>query len=44
MRKVVSLFMATILMIGVLAACGPKRDAEQVKDNNKGNTTENPWC
>ncbi|ALF09763.1 sugar ABC transporter substrate-binding protein [Parageobacillus thermoglucosidasius] len=41
MRKVVSLFMATILMIGVLAACGPKRDAEQVKDNNKGNTTEN---
>jgi arabinogalactan oligomer / maltooligosaccharide transport system substrate-binding protein len=41
MRKVVSLFMAMILMIGVLAACGPKRDVEQVKENNKGNTTEN---
>ena len=41
MRKVVSLFMAMILMIGVLAACGPKRDVGQVKENNKGNTTEN---
>ncbi|GCD83830.1 maltose ABC transporter substrate-binding protein [Parageobacillus thermoglucosidasius] len=41
MRKVVSLFMAMILMIGVLAACGPKRDVEQVKENNKGNATEN---
>lgn len=41
MRKVVSLFMAMILMIGVLVACGPKRDVEQVKENNKGNATEN---
>ncbi|BDG48469.1 extracellular solute-binding protein [Parageobacillus sp. KH3-4] len=41
MRKAVSLFMAMILMIGVLAACGPKRDVEQVKENNKGNATEN---
>ncbi|WP_017436515.1 sugar ABC transporter substrate-binding protein [Saccharococcus caldoxylosilyticus] len=41
MRKVVSLFMAMILMIGVLAACGPKRDVGQVEENNKGNTTEN---
>ncbi|OAT72023.1 sugar ABC transporter substrate-binding protein [Parageobacillus thermoglucosidasius] len=41
MRKVVSLFMAMILMIGVLAACGPKRDVEQVKENNKENATEN---
>jgi arabinogalactan oligomer/maltooligosaccharide transport system substrate-binding protein len=41
MRKVVSLFMAIILVIGVLAACGPKRDVGQVKENNKGNATEN---
>lgn len=41
MKKVVSLFMVMILLIGVLAACGPKRDTEQVKENKKETTTEN---
>ncbi|WP_199426422.1 sugar ABC transporter substrate-binding protein [Thermaerobacillus caldiproteolyticus] len=41
MKKFFSVFMVMMLVIGVLAACGPKRDAEQVKEKNSGTATEN---
>jgi arabinogalactan oligomer/maltooligosaccharide transport system substrate-binding protein len=41
MKKFFSIFMVMVLVVGVLAACGPKRDAEQVKEKSGGTTTEN---
>lgn len=35
MKKALSIFMMIVLMLGVLAACGPKRDASSTKDNGK---------
>ncbi|MGG1396711.1 extracellular solute-binding protein [Bacillus salipaludis] len=35
MKKALSIVMMIVLMLGVLAACGPKRDASSTKDNSK---------
>lgn len=40
MRKAFSLVLMAVMLIGMLAACGPKRDVEQSKQANQG-TTEN---
>ncbi|WP_457786437.1 sugar ABC transporter substrate-binding protein [Geobacillus sp. Geo 8.1] len=35
MRKALSLFLMAVLLIGVLGACGPKRDVQQPKGNDQ---------
>ncbi|MFP5112963.1 extracellular solute-binding protein [Bacillaceae bacterium C204] len=39
MKKALSIFMMIILMLGVLAACGPKRDDSSTKDTGKKEET-----
>jgi len=38
MKKTLSLFLMAVLLVGVLAACGPKRDVQQPKESQ--GTTE----
>lgn len=39
MKKALSIFMMIVLMLGVLAACGPKRDVTSTKDTDKKEET-----
>jgi arabinogalactan oligomer / maltooligosaccharide transport system substrate-binding protein len=39
MKKALSIFMMIVLMLGVLAACGPKRDVSSTKDTDKKEET-----
>jgi arabinogalactan oligomer / maltooligosaccharide transport system substrate-binding protein len=42
MKKGLSIFMMIVLMLGVLAACGPKRDDSASKNNDTKKTAEAP--